>query len=114
MSRRQIIKEYKNALQPIGIVQVKNIRNGRIYIAASANTQGTINSLRFQLKMGSFLPSPALSKEWNEMGEECFIIDVLDELKPFDKPKHDYKEDLKALESMWLEKLKPYGERGYH
>ena len=23
-------------------------------------------------------------------------------------------DDLKALEAMWLEKLKPFGERGYH
>lgn len=114
MSRREMIKEYKNTLQPMGIVQVKNIRNGRVYITASGNIKGTINSLRFQLRMGSFLPSPALSKEWNEMGEESFVIEVLDELKPVDKPGHDYKEELKALESMWLEKLKPYGERGYH
>ena len=114
MNRKKIIKEYKDSIRPMGIVQVRNIRNNRIYLTASANTAGTINSIRFQLKMGNFLPSPALAHEWKEMGELSFVIEVTDELKPVDDPAYDYKDDLKALEAMWLEKLKPFGERGYH
>ncbi len=98
----------------MGIVQVKNMRNNRVSITASANTAGTINSIRFQLRMGAFLPSPELTKDWKEMGEQNFSFEVLDELKPVDDPDHDYGDDLKALEMMWMEKLKPFGERGYH
>jgi len=114
MNRREIIKEYKKSLRPMGIVQVRNIRNGRVYLSASANTPGTINSIRFQLKMGTFLPSPGLAKDWEGLGEQSFAFEVLDELKPVDDPAYDYRDDLKALETMWLEKLKPFGERGYH
>ena len=114
MNRREMIKEYKNSLRPMGIVQVKNIKNGRVYLTASANTAGTINSIRFQLRMGTFLPSSALVRDWKEMGEQNFVVDVLDELKPVDDPAYDYRDDLKALETMWLEKLKPFGEQGYH
>ena len=114
MNRRELIKEYKNTLRPMGIVQVKNTRNNRVYLAASANTAGTINSIRFQLKMGTFLPSPGLAKDWKEMGEQCFVIGILDELKPADDPAYDYRDDLKALEAMWMDKLQPFGERGYH
>jgi hypothetical protein len=114
MNRKELIKEYKTTLRPMGIVQVKNSKNGRMYLTASANTPGTINSIRFQLKMGTFLPSPALTKDWKEMGEQNFVVEVLDELKPVDDPAHDYRDDLKALEAMWMEKLKPFGERGYH
>jgi hypothetical protein len=115
MSRKEKIKEYKTSLRPMGIVQVKNTRNGRVYLAASANTAGTINSIKFQLKMGTFLPSPDLAKDWKEMGEQSFVVEVLDELKPVDDdPTHDYRDDLKALEAMWMEKLKPFGQRGYH
>ena len=114
MNRREMIKEYKRTIQPMGIVQVKNIRNSRVYLTASANMPGTINSIRFQLKMGNFLPSAGLAKDWNELGEENFVVEVLDELKPVDDPAYDYRDDLKALEAMWLEKLKPFGERGYH
>jgi hypothetical protein len=105
MTRREIVKEYKNSLRPMGIVQVRNIKNNRVYLTASANTMGTINSIRFQLKMGNFLPSPALAQDWKEMGEENFVIEVLDVLKPVEDPAHDYRDDLKALETMWLEKL---------
>ncbi len=114
MNRREMIKEYKNTLRPMGIVQVKNLRNGRVYLLPSANTPGTINSLRFQLNTGSFPASAELAKDWKEMGEKSFVIEVLDELKPVDDPVHDYRDDLKALEAIWMEKLKPYGERGYH
>jgi hypothetical protein len=30
MDRREMIKEYKNSIQPMGIVQVRNIRNNRV------------------------------------------------------------------------------------
>ena len=112
--RREMIREYKKSIRPMGIVQVRNIRNDRVYLTASANTAATINSIRFQLKMGAFLPSASLAQDWMELGEENFVIEVLDELKAVDDPKYDYQDDLKALEAMWMEKLKPFGERGYH
>jgi hypothetical protein len=114
MNRKELVKEYKKTIQPMGIVQVKNLKNGRMYLTASANTPGTINSIRFQLRTGTFLPSPALAQDWQEMGEQSFVVEVLDELKPVEDPAYDYRDDLKALETMWLEKLKPFGERGYH
>ncbi len=55
-----------------------------------------------------------MANDWKEMGEQSFVFEVLDELKPVDDPAYDYWDDLKALETMWLEKLKPFGERGYH
>ncbi len=64
--------------------------------------------------MGTFLPSPELARDWKELGEQSFSIEVLGELKPVDDPDYDYGDDLKALEAMWMEKLKPFGERGYH
>jgi hypothetical protein len=112
--RREMLKKYKNSIKPMGIVQVRNIRNNRVYLTASANTPGTINSIRFQLKMGTFLPSAGLALDWQELGEENFVVEVLDELNPADDPAYDYRDDLKALEAMWLEKLKPFGLRGYH
>lgn len=48
MTRRDAIKEYKKTGQPMGIVQVRNRANGRVYLTASANTAGTINSIRFR------------------------------------------------------------------
>jgi len=114
MDRKQAKEDYRRTLQPMGIVQVKNLVSGRIYITASANTRGTINSLRFQLKSGAFTTSHELCRDWQKLGEQSFTIEVIDELKPVDEAEHDYHADLKALEELWLEKLQPYGERGYH
>jgi hypothetical protein len=109
MNRREAVKEYKRTIQPMGIVQVRNVQNGRVYLAASANTPGSMNSIRFQLRTGSFLPSPELARDWKELGEESFVSEVLDELKPVDDdPGRDYQDELKELERIWKEKLKPY------
>lgn len=98
----------------MGIVQVKNLKNGRCFIMGSANTRGTINSLRFQLNGGAFATSHELCRDWQEIGEKNFTIEVIDELKPVDDPAHDYKADLRALEDLWMEKLQPYDDTGYH
>jgi len=114
MDHRRAREDYKRVIQPMGIVQVKNLKSGRCFIMGSANTMGTINSLRFQLKTGAFATSHELCRDWQEIGEESFAIEVIDALEPVDDPDHDYKADLQALEDLWLEKLQPYGDRGYH
>ena len=40
VNRREVIKEYKNSIRPMGIVHVRNIRNNRVYLTASTNTVG--------------------------------------------------------------------------
>jgi hypothetical protein len=39
---------------------------------------------------------------------------VLEYLKPGDDPDYDVRGDLDVLEELWLEKLEPYGEKGYN
>jgi len=114
LDRKKAKQDYKQALRPMGIVRVRNLKDGRCYLMASADTRGAINSLRFQLKMGAFATSPELARDWKELGEESFVIEVIDELKPVEDPEHDYRADLQVLEELWLDKLKPYGDRGYH
>lgn len=55
-----------------------------------------------------------LQKDYNESDEANFSFEVLDRLEPKDDLKYDYSDDLKVLEEMWLEKLQPYDEQGYH
>lgn len=114
MDRKQAVKDYKRTIQPMGIVRIRNLENGRAFIMRSANTPGTINRLRFQLRNGAFSLSQELVRDWKGMGEESFVFEVIDELKAVDDPEHDYGPDLLALEELWMEKLQPYGDRGYH
>ena len=42
------------------------------------------------------------------------LPEILDELEPKMDPDYNYQEDLAFLEQYWLDKLKPFGDRGYN
>ncbi len=87
----------------MGIIQLKNLVNNKVYLASSLNIPGTINSLKFQLSTGNFPPSQSLAKDWLAMGAESFSIEIIDELTPVDNPHYDYKDDLNTLLHIRLE-----------
>ncbi len=112
-NKSEIKKNYKQALPPMGIYQVKNLVNNKILIGSSKNLPGRINRFKFGLKYGTE-SNKELNEDYKKYGEENFSFDVIDELKPKDDPVYDYTEDLKVLEEMWIEKLQPFNERGYN
>ena len=113
MNRKEMINEYKQTIQPMGIYQIKNMVNGKIFIGSSKDLKGIINRNRFQLKNGLHM-NRAMQKDFNEGGGGSFSFEILDRLKPREDMKSDYAEELKLLEEMWLEKLYPYDEKGYN
>ena len=111
--RAEIKRTYKQNIPDMGIYQIKNKVNGKIYIDSSKNLDGTRNSRLFQLKMGKIVFNRELQKELNEFGADCFeflVLDVLDNLEPGD----NIDRLLTSLELHWLDKLQPFGERGYN
>ena len=113
VDKKELKKQYKETQTPMGVYQIKNLVNGRIFIGSSPNLPGKINSYSFQLKMGSH-PNSKLQEDFRLHGGENFTFTVLDKLEPKEGAGHDYAKDLKVLEDMWLEKLQPYGEKGYN
>ena len=98
----------------MGIFRIKNLINGKIFIGRGTNVQGKINSHKFQLEQGSH-PNSVLQKDFKESGSKNFSFEVIDYLDPKkDDMDYDYTQDLILLEEMWLEKLEPYGEKGYN
>jgi hypothetical protein len=59
-------------------------------------------------------PNKALQRDWDEHGAEAFSFEVLDTLEVPEREGYNAKGDLRTLEAMWLDKLKPYGDGGYH
>jgi hypothetical protein len=110
---KTIKKLYKQALQPMGIYQIKNLASGKIYIGRSSDLNGKINSEKFQLKYNMHM-NKELQNDFNNLGEEKFGFEVLDRLQPKTEQNRDYGGDLRILEEMWLDKLQPFGARGYH
>src|SRR5262249_14302966 len=110
---KDLKREYKLNHRPMGVYQIRNIVNDKVLVGSTLNLPGIFNRYKLQLKMGNH-PNAALQAEWNEFGAESFVFEILDELTPRENPGYDYHEDLTSLEDLWLEKLEPYGERGYN
>lgn len=114
IDKKEAITKYKNTVQPMGIFQIRNVSNGKILVESSKNLNGSKNSSFFQLKMGSHR-NTSLQKEYSELGEDNFTFEILDSLSPDEEnPFRDYTDDLSSLKSMWVEKLQPFGDKGYN
>ena len=82
-------------------------------MGVSLDLPGVLNRHRFQLRMGSHR-NLTLQAEWHEFGSDHFSFEILDELKPQEDSPQNFQEELAILESLWLDKLQPYGDRGYN
>src|SRR5690349_19467824 len=111
--QKELKREYQQNQPPMGVYQIWNLTNEKLLVGSSLNLPGIFNRYKLQLQAGSH-PNKALQAEWNQFGGENFVFEILDELQPKEAPGHDYREDLALLEDLWLEKLQPYGERGYN
>ena len=112
-TRAELRRAYKETPQQAGIFQIKNTRTGRILLGSSTNLHGPLNKHRFMLSIGSH-DNAALQKDWNQCGADAFTFEILEIVKPSGDPLFDLDDELTLLEQIWLEKLRPFGERGYN
>ena len=112
-SRKEIHREYKERVKPSGVFQVKNTVNGRVLLGSSLNLEGSLNKHRFMLKIGSHT-NKELQRDWIEFGSDAFHFEILEVVKVQDNPNFNLDDELTLLEQIWLEKLQPFGERGYN
>jgi hypothetical protein len=97
----------------MGVFQIRNRINDKVFIDSSNNIPGKINRHKFALNAGQHV-SKALQADWNEFGELAFEFETIEPLEPRDDPSYDHKSDLQTLEELWLEKVQPFGEKGYN
>ncbi|MHA7966102.1 DUF2087 domain-containing protein [Paenibacillus sp. CAU 1782] len=130
-ARKQLTAQYQERKREMGVYQIKNNANGRVFIESSTNLNGVWNKERFTLDHGSH-KNKELQREWTEFGGEQFSYIVLETVKTNDDIRYDYrdvtgeevsdpanvvrqyKKEADRLKKQWLEKLQPYGEQGYH
>jgi len=113
MNRKALIRAYKEAPRPMGVYRIRNIHDDRSLIGRSVDLPATLNRERTQLRFGGH-PNGALQRDWNALGPDAFAFEVLDTLTaPEEQPGWDPTDDLRVLESLWLDRLQPYGERGH-
>lgn len=113
MDRKKELKEqYKEMKTEGGVYQIKNTKNQKVFVAATPNLK-TINGKQMMLRGGGH-KNRQLQEEWNQFGEDAFVFEVLEVLEEKKEGFFDKAEELKKMEKKWLDKLQPYGERGYH
>ena len=113
VNNKQLKKEYQQTPPAAGVFLVRNNLNDKVFVAASVNLHGLMNRHKFQLKHGSH-PSKQLQADWNEFGSDNFAFEIVDELSPRAGTEVEYRAEVTFLEELWLEKLRPFGERGYN
>ncbi len=111
-TRKELNREYVERVKPAGIYQVKNMANGKMLLGSSLNLEGPLNRHKFMLKIGSHT-NKTLQADWNELGQNTFVFEVLEEVKMKEDPNFNLQDELTLLEMIWLEKLQPV-ENGYN
>ena len=110
---KKLKQDYMQRPVALGVFLIRNTTNDTVFLASGKNLPGIINRHRFQLEHDGH-PNKSLQADWNELGPNNFAFEVLEELVPPNDPSFDLKRELLFMEDMWLDKLKPFGERGYN
>ena len=111
MNKKELIQQYKLTNRPMGIYQIRNLVNGKVFVESSVNLTGILNRQKFALKLNGH-KNKQLQADWNEFGAENFAFEILEEI--VQRENLDIKAELEFLEDLWLEKLKPFGDKGYN
>jgi hypothetical protein len=112
-TRKELHREYKERVKPSGVFQIRNLANGKVLLGSSLNLEGPLNKHRFLLKINGH-PNQELQADWNQLGPERFTFEILETIPIKEDPNFNLKDELTLLEEIWLEKLQPWGERGYN
>lgn len=111
--KKQLKRDYQQTPRPMGVFLIRNNLNDKVFLGSSLNLPGIINRHKFALERGLHA-NKALQADWNELGSISFAFEIVDELTPRADPEIDYRTELTFLEDMWLDRLQPFGERGYN
>lgn len=110
---KRLKKIYQQAPRAFGVFLIRNNLSDKVFLGAGLNLVGVINRHKFELTNGSH-PNRQLQADWRQLGSDNFAFEIVDELTPRKGVELDYRKELEFLEKLWLEKLQPFGERGYN
>ncbi|RIX53923.1 GIY-YIG nuclease family protein [Paenibacillus nanensis] len=109
--RKELLEEFKQIKTYMGVIKITNKMNGKIFIDSYPNLKNKWTAIQAQLTLGRFM-NTQLQKDWNECGPEAFDYEELEKKKTDDVL--DLRWEVKQMKKPWLEKLQPYGDRGYN
>lgn len=113
-TNKQLKDDYRQTKFKIGVFQIRNTVNGKIFVGSSVNMDAIWNRIRMELKFGGHR-NESLQNEWKEFGEDAFRFEILSEIEQKEgEQQTDYNWELKKLEAMFIEELQPFDQKGYN
>lgn len=112
-TKKELREEYNQRKYRMGVYQIRNKVNGKVFIGSNTDLDAAWNSQEFQLQLGSHR-NRDLQKEWKEFGADAFIYEILEEISDTADKIADYKDEIKELEQVYIDERQPYDEKGYH
>ena len=88
-----------------GIYRIRCIVTGKQYIGSASNVGSRWSNHKHYLSRGKHA-SVHLQRAWDKHGADAFVLDVIEVVEDGD--------DLTEREQYWLDKERPFGERGYN
>ncbi len=82
-------------------------------LGSSLNIAGPLNAHEFMLSINSHR-NKALQADYHSFGAAAFSFDILGIVKVTDDASFNLEAELKTLEQLWLDELKPVGVGGYN
>ncbi|HNV77798.1 MAG: GIY-YIG nuclease family protein [Gemmatimonadetes bacterium] len=113
LDRKALTRQYKETPRTAGVALAKNLANGKCFLFAGVDIAALVNRHRAQLKLGGH-PNKVLQGDWNALGADQFAFEVVDTLPVPETADVDQRDDVAALEALWLEKLAPFEPAGYN
>lgn len=101
-TRKEIINEYKKMKTQMGVFQIRNTINNKIFIDCSVDMLSLWNRHMTELNLGSH-HNLSLLNDWKKNGQENFCFEIITELKENDKENINYRKELKLLQEMIIE-----------
>jgi hypothetical protein len=111
-TRKEIKEEYKQMKFSMGVFQVKNLSNNKVFIDNSVDMNAKWNRHKTELRFGNH-KNRELQKDWSEQGEDNFVFEVLSELKQDESKAVNYPKELKLLQQMIIDEMNISGEQKY-
>ncbi|MDT3427024.1 hypothetical protein J2Z22_002558 [Paenibacillus forsythiae] len=117
--KKELASAYVQSFRPMGVYQIRNVKNGKILVLGSMDLTGARNRLEF-MRQSNLNNIHELKQDWNEYGGDSFVFEELDQIKPREEILNDrselneYQEEVDALLELWIEKLQPFGDKGYN
>ncbi len=99
-TRKEIKIEYKEQKFELGVFEIRNKIENKIFIDSSNNIPAKFNRHKFQLNAGLH-PNKEMQADWNKYGEINFEFNLIEEIEQKDEIRN-YSKKLKELEKKYV------------